>query len=198
MKLALGIIMAAVLLVSGAMAESNLDFAFKGGMVDNFSYPGLTLPKNDLRRQGLAGAQLYFKSPKYVDLIVSLDYSWQKKSYTIAGQAFDFKTRDMAVAASIVYPLKLSFIGLYIGGGVGTHSFSHEYYRPRTLSLEDNGVEIPEIATYFGYHGLVGAKVPMASLPCGLFVESRIGEVNLPDKNVSYNNWTAGVYFSLP
>ncbi|MCK5125680.1 MAG: outer membrane beta-barrel protein [candidate division Zixibacteria bacterium] len=183
---------------ANSWAANGIEIALKGGVVDNFSYPGLILPKDNLKKEGLIGAHLYIKSPPVIDLIVSMDYTWQEKNYTIAGQSFDFKTRDITVSASLVYPMTLSFARFYAGGGAGTHSFSHEYFRPRSISLESNGVKIPEIATYFGYHAIAGAKFNLPSIPCGLFVESRVGRINLPDEDISYNNWTGGIYFSFP
>ncbi len=187
-----------LVLLCATVSASNVEIGFRAGMVDNLSYPGMNLPSNNLDRQGLAGGQLFLKSPKYFDVIVSMDYSWKERSYTIDNQEFDLKTRDLSVTASLVYPIEISFLRVYAGGGVGTHSYSHEYYRPRTLSLEANNVTIPEVATYVGFHGIVGVQIPAPSLSGGIFIEGRYGSVSLPDENISYNTITGGIYLSLP
>ncbi|MEZ5360161.1 MAG: outer membrane beta-barrel protein [Candidatus Zixiibacteriota bacterium] len=192
------LILSILLLCSTVIAGDNISFAVKGGMVDNFSYPGFNLPQNNLDQKGLVGGQFFLKSPKYVDIILSMDYSWENKTYQIDGQSFDLKTKDLSVSASLVYPVTIASLRFYGGGGVGTHSYSHEYYRPRSLSLEANNVTIPEVATYLGYHGIAGVQIPLLSLPGGLFVEGRYGRVALPDEDISYNNWTGGIFVNLP
>lgn len=192
------IVLLLLVLCSAAAAGDRIDFALKGGTVDNFSYPGMNLPDNNLDKKGLIGGQFFLKSPKYFDVILSLDYSWEEKAYQIDGQTFDLKTSDMSVSASLVYPVTIASMRIYAGGGIGTHSYSHEYYRPRSLSLEANNVTIPVVATYLGYHGVAGVQIPLMSLPGGVFVEGRYGRVALPDKDISYNNWTGGIYVSLP
>ena len=179
-----------------AGAISGIDIGIKGGITDNFDQPGLSISSYDIGQLNLMGAQVFASSLPLVDLIVSAEYSWRNKTYEFLGQGFEFKLRDLAVTASLVYPVKLPLVNLYAGVGGGTHSFS--YVRPVSLSLADNDIFIPEGETYMGYHGLIGAKASLPAFPLGVFIEGRYATISTPGKNTSYNTWTGGVFISLP
>lgn len=156
------------------------------------------MPDNSLERQGLVGGRFYVSRPRFVDLIVGIDFAGREHGFAIGGDELTLTMRDMAVTASLVYPVHWSAGHVYAGGGVGSHSLSYEYRRPRTLSLVDNGVAIPELSTYFGYHALAGVAIDIPHTPIGFFVEGRHGRINLPDADISYNNWSGGIYIMLP
>lgn len=181
-----------------AGAFSGLEIGIKGGIIDNYSQSGLSVGEYDINRLNLIGGQLYFSGLPVIDMIISGDYSWRKETYSFAGQSFEFKMRDFAVTASIVYPFRVAFVTPYLGGGVGTHSFSYEYIKPVSLSLADNGVAIPETSTFFGYHGIAGAKINLPAFPLGFFVEGRFNGVNAAGDDISFNSYSAGIFLSLP
>ncbi len=181
-----------------AAAISGIEIGVKGGIIDNYSQSNLAVADYNIDRMNLIGGQIYFSRLPMVDLIVGADYSWRNETYTIAGQGFEFTIRDFAVTASLVYPINLPFASPYIGGGIGSHALSYEYLRPVSLSLADNGIEIPETSTFFGYHGIVGAKINLPALPLGFFIEGRLNKVNAPGKDISFNSWAGGIYLALP
>jgi hypothetical protein len=187
-----------IILFGNAGAVTGLDIGIKGGIVDNYNQSGLSLSDYDINRMNLIGGQISYSGFPLIDILVAAEYSWRKETYEIDGYGFEFKLRDLAVTASAVYPIRLSFVSPYVGGGFGSHSLSYEYLRPVALSLSDNGVIIPETSTFFGYHGIVGAEIKIPAFPVGFFVEGRINRVNVIGKDVTYNTYTGGVYLSLP
>lgn len=187
-----------LLAAAPAGALSGFDIGIKGGIADNFDQPGLSISSYDLGRLNLMGAQVFASTLPLIDLIVAADYTWRTETYSILGEGFEFKLRDLAITASVVYPIKLPLANLYVGVGGGTHSFSYEYVRPVTLSLADNNIFIPEGAIYTGYHGLIGAKTNLRVLPLGIFIEGRWATINTPGENTSFNTWAGGVFIKLP
>lgn len=181
-----------------AGAMSGLEIGIKGGVVDRFCQPDLSMGDYAINRLNLIGGQVYFSGLPVIDMILSGDYSWRHETYSLAGQDFQFRLRDFAVTASIVYPLRVAIATPYLGVGVGTHSISYEYVKPLSLSLADNGVTIPETSAFFGYHGIVGAKINLPAFPLGFFVEGRFNRVNAPGEDISFNSYTGGIFLSLP
>lgn len=186
------------LMATAATADSGIIFGIKGGIVDNYGQPGLNLSTYDISQMNLIGGQFHIATLPVVDLIVGADYSWHKQTLSIAGQSLPFKMRDLAITASLVYPIQLGPAKLYGGGGIGSHSISYEYLRPVSLSLAANGVSIPETSAFFGYHALAGAEIGLSGIPLGVFVEGRINRVNIPEENIKFNSFAGGVYLSLP
>lgn len=181
-----------------AYAISGIEIGVKGGLIDNYNQPDLALGDYDINRLNLLGGQLYVSRLPVVDIIVAADYSWRNEQYDIAGLPFEFKLRDLAITASVVYPLSLSFVSAYAGVGIGSHSISYEYIKPLALSLADNGIAVPETSSYLGYHGLIGAKVSLPALPFGVFVEGRYAKVNTSGDGITFNVWSGGIFFALP
>jgi opacity protein-like surface antigen len=198
MKKTLWVFICLLVGAGSAGAVSGIEIGVKGGIIDNYSQGGLSVSDYDINQLNMIGAQIYFSRLPMVDVILAGDYSWRNKTYTIAGQGFEFKMRDLAVTASVVYPVKLSVATPYVGGGIGTHSLSYEYIRPISLSLADNGIEIPETSTFFGYHGIFGAKINFPAFPLGFFVEGRLSRINAPAGDISFNSYAGGIYLSLP
>lgn len=186
------------LMTAAAAADSGITFGIKGGIIDNYGQSGLSLSTYNIDQMNLVGGQFHITTLPLVDLIVGADYSWHKQTSTVAGQNLDFKMRDLAVTASVVYPVQLGPAKVYGGGGIGSYSISYEYLRPVSLSLAANGISIPETSAYFGYHALVGAEAGLSGLPVGIFVEGRINSVNIPGENIKFNSLAGGVYLSLP
>jgi len=198
MKKILSILVCLFIASGSAGAISGIEIGLKTGIIDNYSQSQLSLGGNDINRLNMVGGQISFSRLPMIDVIVAGDYSWSNQNYNIAGYDLDFKLRDFAVTASAVYPVNLPVVSPYIGGGIGTHSLSYEYIRPLSLSLADNGVEIPETSTYFGYHGLLGAKVNIPAFPLGLFMEARFNRVNSPGDDISFSSYSGGIFLALP
>jgi len=198
MKKAVCLLVFLLIAAGSANALSGLEIGIKGGIVDNYRQSGLTVGNYDINRLSLIGGEVYFSKLPMIDIILSGEYSWRNETYSFAGQDFEFKMRDFAVTASIVYPLKIAFATPYLGGGIGTHSLSYEYIKPLSLSLADNGVAIPETSTFFGYHGIVGAKINFPAFPLGFFVEGRFNRINAPGEDISFNSYTGGIFLALP
>lgn len=187
-----------LLLATGVTcARDGIDLMFKWGQIDNYSQRGLNLPAYDIESLSSAGGQLKISRFPVVDLIIGADYSWCNREYNIDGQILDFRARDMAITASIVYPLELRALELYAGGGIGSHSVSYEYRRPGTLILEDHGIDIPGTSPFFGYHAVIGGLTRVLSDSIGLFAELRLYRIDAPFNDISYNTWTAGISLSL-
>jgi hypothetical protein len=182
-----------------AHAETGIDIGIKGGIISSFEQPGLSLSSYNLDNLNMIGGQMHIATLPVVDLIVALDYSWRDEVYEIAGENLQFEARDFVVSASVVYPVSgLPVVRPYIGGGIASHALTYNYLRPVTLSLEDNDVTIPAASTEFGLHGLIGAKLAPAAEPFGVFLEARFNRVNTPGDAVTYNTWSAGIFYSLP
>lgn len=190
----------AIVMLFSAMSfgDSGTDLIIKGGFVEDFQHPGLLLPVQNFDRQNLAGGQFYFSQPEIFDLIVGVDIFQQARDYMLEGREINLRMRDMAVTASVVLPFEFSSIDLFIGGGCGSHSLAFEYVRPRDLSFAANGVVIPEISTYFGYHAIAGMKYDVPGLPVGIYAESKFNRVNLPAEDIEYKSVAFGLYLSLP
>ena len=186
------------LMAVSAAADSGITFGIKGGLIDSYGQPGLRLSTYNIDQMSLVGGQFHIATLPLVDLIVGADYSWHKQTLAIAGQSLPFKMRDLAVTASVVYPICFGPAKLYAGGGIGSHSISYEYLRPVSISLAANGISIPETSAFFGYHALVGAEAGLSGLPLGVFIEGRINRVNIPGENIKFNSLAGGVYLSLP
>jgi len=181
-----------------ASALTGLDIGIKGGIVSNYSQSGLSVGGYDIDRLNLIGGEVYFSKLPVIDVILSGDYSWRNETYSIVGQDLDFKLRDFAVTASAVYPVKLAMVTAYLGGGIGSHSLSYEYIKAASLSLADNGVEIPDASTFFGYHGIIGARMNLPALPFGFFAEGRFNRINAAGDDISFNSYCGGIFLSLP
>ncbi|MEE9442862.1 MAG: hypothetical protein V3V99_09375 [candidate division Zixibacteria bacterium] len=198
MKTGLIFLAAVMLLPTFCLSDSGTDFIIKGGFVDDFQHPGLRLPDQNFDRQDLAGGQFYFSQPEIFDLIVGVDLFQQKRDYLLEGHEINLRMRDMAVTASLVIPIEFSSLDLFIGAGCGSHSLAFEYVRPRDLSLTANGVIIPEVSTYFGYHAIAGMKYDLPGLPVGIYAESKFNRVNLPAEDIEYKSFAMGIFLSLP
>lgn len=186
-----------LVVVVHAAAASGIAIGVKSGIVDNYDQPDLRMAGYNIDQLTMIGGQIHYCGLPVIDLIVSGDYLWRQRTYTIAGQDFEFKIRDFAVTASVVYPVSLPMVTPYIGGGIGSHSLSYEYIRPISLALADNGVVIPETSAYFGYHGMVGAKIEIPAFPVGFFMEGRVYRIDAPGEDIRFNTWAGGVYLSL-
>lgn len=184
--------------VGSAGAVTGIEIGIRTGIINNYNQPNLSLATYDMDRLNMLGGQIYFSQLPVIDLILTGEYSWRTRTYEIAGESMEFKLRDFAVTASVVYPFKVPLITPYIGAGIGTYSLSYEYLVPVSLSLDDNGVFIPETSTYFGYHGLVGAKLNLPAFPIGVFLEGRLSRVNAPSDDISFNTWAGGIFLALP
>lgn len=191
--------LACLIIGSGAAgAAGGIEIGVKTGIIDNYSQANLNMADYNIDRLNMIGGQLYFSGLPMVDLVLAGDYSWRERTYTIADQPFEFRLRDLAITASLVYPIRLPVATPYIGAGIGSHSLSFEYLRPLSLSLADNGITIPETTTFFGYHAIVGAKIEIPTLPVGFFMEGRLSRVNAAGEDISFNTYAGGVYLSLP
>ncbi|MFH1699160.1 MAG: hypothetical protein ABIE07_01120 [Candidatus Zixiibacteriota bacterium] len=198
MKTGLIFMAAIILLPAYCLGDSGADFIIKCGFVDDFHHPGLRLPINNFERQNLAGGQFYFSQPMIFDLIIGVDLFRQERVYSLEGQKINLRMRDMAVTASLVIPIKFSTLDLFVGAGCGTHSLAFDYVRPRDLSLTSNGMVIPEVSTYFGYHAIAGMKYDLPGLPVGVYAESKFNRVNLPAEDIEYKSFAIGLFLSLP
>lgn len=182
-----------------AAAVTGIDIGVKGGVVRSFDQPGLSLSSYDLHSLNMIGGQMFISTLPVVDVIIALDYSWRNETYEIAGENLEFDARDFVVSASVVYPITgIPVVQPYVGGGVANHALSYNYLRPVSLSLEDNGVTVPESSTAFGIHGIIGAKLALPASPLGLFLEGRFNRVDGPGDANTYNTWSGGLFFSLP
>jgi hypothetical protein len=178
-------------------AVDEVGFAIKGGIIDNYSQKGLDLPVCNVNRLNLIGGQFHISKLPVVELIVGADYSWRGRTYVVDNQKLEFRVRNLAVTASVVYPVRLSAARLYLGCGIGSHSISYEYLRPAALALEDYGIEIPGTSAYFGCHAVAGGRVNIPSIPVGLFVETRLYHIDAPKNDISYSNWSGGIFLPL-
>jgi hypothetical protein len=181
-----------------AFGYSGIELGIRGGAVLSYNQSGLQLAKNSPGGQALIGGQIYMTDFPVVNLIAAIDYSWKEKSSSYSGQTLTFRARDMAVTISAVYPIRAASLTAYVGGGIGSHSISYAYRRPADLSFATYGMRIPEASTYFGYHGLIGARAPLPHLPVGFFVEGRLTRVCAPDGNIRYGSCAVGLYLPLP
>lgn len=188
-----------VLILVAAMPVygGGIELGIKSGLIENYKQADLQMAAYHLDQLSLIGGQVYISQLPMVDVIISGDYSWRERTYIIVEQNLKFKLRDLAVTATVVYPLNLGMATIYAGGGIGSHSLSYEYVKPLSLSLADNGVTIPEASTYFGYHGLIGAKIEVPAFPVGFFMEARKNQINAPGDDITFNSWAGGIFITL-
>lgn len=185
-------------LSAAAFGASGFELGVKMGRVMSYSQGTLQVGANDISRQTLVGGQLYITTTPLVDLIASIDYSWNDNQYAFAENDLPFRMRDLATTISAVLPVRLSAFCVYIGGGIGSHSISYAYRRPASLSLAANDINIPEASTYFGYHGLIGVKGAPPHLPVGIFAEGRLNRIDAVGAQIKYTSFSAGLFLPLP
>lgn len=198
MKKILWILACLLISVGSAGAVTGIEIGIRTGVLNNYDQPNLTISTYSLDRLNMVGGQIYFSKLPMIDIILAGEYSWRTRTYDIAGESLELKLRDFAVTGSAVYPFTLSVVTPYVGVGIGTYSMSYEYLVPVSLSLSDNGVFIPETTTYFGYHGVLGAKLNLPAFPVGVFLEGRLNRVNTPGDDTSFNTWAGGIFLALP
>jgi hypothetical protein len=199
MKKMLWILAWLLVCVGSAGAVTGIEIGIRTGVLSNFDQPSLNIGTYDLNRLNMFGGQIYISRLPMVDIIVAGEYCWRTRTYEIAGESMEFKLRDFAVTASVVYPFKqLPLVTPYIGAGIGTYSLSYEYLVPLSLSLDDNGVSIPETSTHMGYHGVLGAKLNVPAFPVGVFLEGRLNRISTSGDDVKYTTLAGGVFLALP
>jgi len=179
-------------------AASGVEIGLKGGFIPDYNQPRLNLANTEFNDLNLVGGQFYISKLPVVDMIIDFDYSWNKDAVPVANEDFDLRFRDLTVAASLVYPINLSFLRFYAGGGVGSHTLAFEYVRPEGLSLSANGIEIPETSTYFGYHAIVGLRTDAKAGSLGFFAEVKFDRIDVPGGDIEYKTVTGGIFLSLP
>jgi len=199
MKKMLWILAWLLVCVGSAGAVTGIEIGFRTGVFSNYDQPTLEMGTYSLNRLNMIGGQIYFSKLPMIDVIVAGEYGWRTQKYEFNGETMEFKLRDFAVTASAVYPFKqLPIVTPYIGAGIGTYSFSYDYFVPMSLSLSDNGVSIPGTSTYMGYHGVLGAKVNVPAFPVGVFLEGRMNRINTPGDDIKYNTFAGGIFLALP
>jgi hypothetical protein len=179
-------------------AISGISVGVKGGIVHNYDQAGLSVGDFDVEKMNLLGAQIKIGKIPFVDLILSGDYAWKNDKYDFAGQNFELKMHDLSFNATIVHPFKLPVISPYVGGGIGSHHLSFDYFKPLSLSLSDNGITIPGAETRIGYHLVVGANIGIPAVPFGIGTEYRLNWIDTPGEVTKYNSFTLGINFNLP
>jgi hypothetical protein len=170
----------------------------KGGMVSEYSQAGLQVAAKNISHQALIGGQFYIDDLPLIDGIVSVDYSWKNHTYHISGREFPFGMRDLAVTVSAVYPIHISSLTTYVGGGIGSHSISYSYRHDHNFVPQDNGIAIPSSSTFPGYHALVGIRLHVGRAPTGLFIEGRLNRIETPENEIRYSSMSGGIFLSLP
>jgi opacity protein-like surface antigen len=187
-----------LLLAAPAFALTGISFGVRGGVVNNYEQAGLNLGDFDLNEMNLAGAQVKLSSLPMFNLVLWGDYAWKSKTYDFYGQSFEMKVHDLAFGASLVYPIKISYISPYLGGGIGSHHFSFDYIKSLALSLDENGITVPESVNRLGYHLVGGISFDPPALPFGISAEYRMNWIDTPGEVTKYNSITAGLNFRLP
>jgi opacity protein-like surface antigen len=185
-------------LAAPAFALTGISFGVKGGVVSNYEQAGLALGDFDLDQMNLGGVQLKISSLPVFNLVLWGDYAWKNKNYDFYGQDFQMKIHDLSFGASLVYPVKFQMVTPYLGGGVGSHHFSFDYIKPLALSLDENGITVPESVNRIGYHLVAGISIDPPAFPFGISAEYRMNWIDTPGEVTTYNSITAGLNFRLP
>ena len=192
------ILLAVTLMASPAFAISGLSIGVRGGWVNNYEQAGLSLGDYKADQMNLFGAQVRFASLPMVNLIVFGDYAWKNKDYDFAGQNFQLKMHDLSFGASLVYPLKLKVVSPFVGGGVSSHNLSFDYVKPLALSLDDEGISVPESMTRLGYHLVGGVNINLPAFPIGFSAEYRWNWIDTPGEVTDFTSLVLGLNYNLP
>lgn len=191
------VIVLSCLFATPAFAVTGISFGIKGGLVTSYEQPGFVLPENDPDQMTLAGVQVRVSTLPMVDFILTGEYAWKTEQYTVLTQPFELKRRDLLFTASVIYPLKLTPISPYLGGGIGSHSLGYDYVEPLSWSLDANGFGIPENTTRTGYHLIGGLDLKIPAFPFSINAEFRMNWINTPGELTKYNSLAAGLNFSF-
>lgn len=192
------IILAVTLMATPAFAITGLSIGVRGGWVNNYDQAGLSLGDYKADQMNLFGAQIRFSSLPMVNLILFGDYAWKKNEYDFGGQTFEFKMQDFSFGASLVYPIKLKVVSPYFGGGISSHNLSYDYVKPLSLSLDDEGINIPGSMTRLGYHLSGGVNITLPAFPIGFSAEYRWNWIDTPGEVTDYTSLILGLNYNLP
>jgi len=159
-----------VVLSSPVYAVTGVGIGVRGGLVSDYSNPGLNndLFNLDLKQMPMLGGHVVLGFIPVIELEGSAEVAWKKKSYDFAGTTGDLTLKDFSLNATAKYKLPFPVIKPYIGAGLGWHWLSYSF------SLSSGGmIEVPVDENRLGYHGLVGVGLKLPALPLEFFAEGR-------------------------
>jgi len=180
-----------------SFALTGVSFGLKGGLLTSYDQPELAAPSDENDNMALGGLTVKFTSLPMVNVIVSGEYAWKTYSYSVVGESFDLRARDLLFSASAVYPFQLPFATPYLGGGVATHNLGYDVDVPDTWSLGEEPTA-PDTETRMGYHLMAGFDVGLPTLPLKLNAEYRLNWVDMPAETAKVNSFAIGLLFTLP
>lgn len=160
-----------VVLSSPVYAVTGVGIGVRGGLVSNYTNPGLdnstfTL---DLKQMPMFGGHVVLGFIPVIELEGSAEMAWKKKSFDILGTTGDLTLRDFSLNVTAKYKFNvMPVIKPYIGAGLGWHWLTY------SLSLSSGAsVDVPVDENRLGYHGLVGVALKLPALPLEFFAEGR-------------------------
>ena len=159
-----------VILSSPVYAVTGVGIGVRGGLVSNYTNPGLdnSMFSLDLKQMPMFGGHVVLGFIPVIELEGSAEVAWKKKSFDIAGTTGDLTLKDFSLNATAKYKFPFPVIKPYIGAGLGWHWLTYSF------SLGSAGtVEVPVDENRLGYHGLVGVALKLPALPLEFFAEGR-------------------------
>ncbi len=187
-----------LLFVSPTYALTGISFGVKGGMGLKADFTGVNLNGEEIDRLMMIGGQIKISTLPFIDVIGTAEYGWKTlKDATLVYDAteytVEYKVRDLAFTASVVYPLKMQVIKPFAGFGIGSHNLGYDV----TANNLPLGFGAPEDKSYLGYHILAGIDISFPAVPLGLTGEFRYNWVDTPGETTKYIQLTVGANYSM-
>jgi opacity protein-like surface antigen len=159
---------------------TGVDMAVEDDPLLNAAMPGL-----DLDKMTMIGLQFKFGAIPKIDLVFTGDYYW--KTVSLLGN--EFKIGNLALTASAVYPIPISFtiISPYAGAGIATHR----------LAFSGEGFVIPADESKFGYHLIGGINFSPPIIPISINGEIRMNWIKTENETSDFMSFTLGLNLGI-
>lgn len=179
---------------SHAFALTGFGIGGKLGQVTDYDNPGLKL--GDAKFSDFTAYGLFVKvGTKVIDVEFGTDWSKDTQERVIFGETVQVEAKNVDYHGTVKYVFPFPVLRPFIGGGIGAHKFSYEY-SGALGEFDEVTVKIPSDDTFFGFHGVIGAKLQLGVLPFQPFVEGKISRVN-SNPSTTITVISGGVIFSF-
>lgn len=179
---------------SHAYALTGLGIGAKLGQVTKYDNPSLKL--SDAKFSDFTAYGVFAKfGTKSVDVEFGADWSKDKQARMIFGENVQVEAKNFAYHATVKYVFPFPVLRPFIGGGIAAHKATYEYSGPLG-EFDEVTIKIPSDDTFFGFHGVVGAKLQLGVLPFQPFIEGKFSRVN-SDPATNITVVSGGLIFSF-
>ncbi|UCD17593.1 MAG: outer membrane beta-barrel protein [Candidatus Zixiibacteriota bacterium] len=186
-----------LMLAVPSFALTGISIGIKGG-VASYSDDIMTAPGYDADGLKLIGGQVKISSLPVINLLVSGEYMWKSETLGFGTDQLELNQHDFALSATALYPIKFKVISPFAGAGISNHNLGFDYTAPLSLSLEDNGVYVPDSENRLGYHLIGGFDVNVPAFPVMFSAEYRQNWIDTDNESVKYYSISLGANFKLP